>query len=231
MKQLSSHLDIVSVDQLGERLHFQEVFRFPVASRNKPLVDWKMEVDDSPIFRYLYRNFRPRRHLEFGTWQGTGAVYCLEECAATIWTLNLPEGEVKADGTRAYEGDEGLSIGRFYRERGFGSRVCQIYCDSRQWDTSNYPNGFFDSALIDGGHQPDVVVSDTHKALALLRRGGLCLWHDFCPDQEVLFRNPAATGVVESVLRNWGDLNKRMADLFWIHPSHILLGIVEGADA
>jgi len=65
-------------------------------------------------------------------------------------------------------------IGRLYLERELGHRVCQIYCDSRQWDTSAYPPEFFDTVLIDGGHQREIVISDTRKALPLLRSGGSC---------------------------------------------------------
>ena len=86
-------IDIVSVDTLHERLGFSEPLLYPPESRNRSFLDWKMEVDDAPILRYLYRQFRPRRHLEFGTWLGTGACYCLEESDATVWTMNLPSGE------------------------------------------------------------------------------------------------------------------------------------------
>jgi len=220
-------LDVVNVDDLAQRLGFAEPLDYPLASRQKPLTDWKMEIDDSPIFRYLYRNFRPHRHLEFGTWQGSGVLYCLEECAATVWTLNLPEGERNDDGTRVYEEDDGASIGRFYREKRLGHRVCQIYCNSLAWEIANYPKAFFDSALIDGGHAPDVVQSDTAKALALLRPEGLCLWHDFCPDPAVLKSSATSLGVVEAVLHNWDVLRDRMRDIFWIRPSYILVGIVK----
>ncbi|HEV3333764.1 MAG TPA: class I SAM-dependent methyltransferase [Bryobacteraceae bacterium] len=226
MTLLAQSLDVVPVDDLASRLGFSERLDYPLASRRKPLTDWKMEIDDSPIFRYLYRNFRPRRHLEFGTWQGSGVLYCLEECSATVWTLNLPKGEMSADGTRAYEEDDGASIGRFYQEKGLGHRVCQIYCDSRDWEISNYPPVFFDSVLIDGGHHPSVVRSDTAKALELLRPGGLCMWHDFCPDPLVLHQSPTSLGVVQALLQDWDTVRSRMRDLFWIHPSYILLGIL-----
>ena len=81
-----------------------------------------------------------------------------------------------------HQTDAGLFIGQHYRDAGFGHRVCQIYCDSRDWDTAAYPSDFFDSALIDGGHIEEVVASDTRKALSVTRSGGLIMWHDFCPD-------------------------------------------------
>jgi len=226
MKTDSRHLEVVSVDDLARRLGFPEALDYPQASREKSLTDWKMEIDDAPIFRYLYRNFRPRRHLEFGTWQGTGVLYCLEECDATVWTINLPQGEADDQGKRSYEQDDGASIGRFYREKGLGNRVCQIYCDSLDWETTHYPPGFFDSVLIDGGHRADIVQSDTAKALSLLRPGGLCLWHDFCPDPQVLRMSPTSLGVVAAITKNWTAICSRMEDIFWIRPSYLLAGIV-----
>ncbi len=214
-----------------------------------------MEEDDAPVFAYLYRYFQPRRHLEFGTWQGFGTRLCLESCSATVWTLNLPEGESKADGSWAYgervrdetqappgavrvnfgqdesgprtyhRTDAGGYIGRLYREHGLGHRVCQIYCDSRQWDTSAYPTGFFDSVLVDGGHQHDVVVNDTRKAIPLLRSGGLMLWHDYCPHPDILARSPVTQGVVGAIQSLRPELTEQFSDLFWVDPSYILVGI------
>ncbi len=220
-----------------------------------PLSELRMERDDAPLLAYLYRSFSPHRHLEFGTWQGFGACLCLENCAATVWTLNLPDGETKSDGSWAYghrvvdethtppgavsvnfghdeEGprtyhrtDAASYIGRLYREKNLGHRVCQIYCDSRVWDTSAYPADFFDSALVDGGHTPEVVVSDTRKALSVLRPGGLILWHDFCPVTEIRERFESVRGVTAGIESLLPELQPQLSELFWIDPSWILVGI------
>lgn len=247
-------LEILSLpaERLHEAFGFAEPPAIPQTNRKTSLDRWKMELNDAPIFRYLYRNFRPRRHLEFGTWQGAGVVYCLEECDATVWTLNLPFGETQSDGSTIYSGkgesfglDTSLAdawarrlglppqeayrtdsfgfIGRFYLEKQFGNRVCQIYCDSTHWDISNYPEGFFDSVLIDGGHVPDVVLSDTKKALALLRPGGLIMWHDFCPPVRDKFA--VVQGVMQGLEQAAPLLRDSLEKLFWIKPSWILAGI------
>jgi hypothetical protein len=240
----------ISVTDLHNRLGFTKPLEYPESSLNKSLKNWKMEVDDSPIFRYIYRNFRPRRHLEFGTWQGTGVLYCLEECEATVWTINLLKGEDQPDGKWTYndvfkdikklsqwakkkkEGgniwyqtDSYGFIGRFYLDAGLGYRVCQIYCDSRQWDISNYPPGFFDSVLIDGGHQEDVVSSDTKKAIKLIRSGGLLMWHDYCPRKEVQRSFITTNSVNNAIMEMKDQLDEQMKDIFWINPSWILVGI------
>jgi hypothetical protein len=210
-----------------------------------------MEEDDAPIFAYLYRSLRPRRHLEFGTWQGFGAALCLEHCDATVWTINLPNGETQPDGGWSYYQDFSPEevgpgrtnakttrrgrvvcqtdtvgfIGREYLARGLGNRVCQVYCDSRLWDTSAYPDGFFDSVLIDGGHSEDVVISDTCKALPLVRSGGLVMWHDYCLDDGVRRGGGSVQGVLAAIDAMLPDLGGEMKDLFWIEPSWILAGV------
>lgn len=241
-------IDIVPVESLHERLGLRSRLEYPSESLIRPFAEWQMEVDDAPILRYLYRNFRPRRHLEFGTWEGTGACYCLEECEATVWTINVPQGEMidgepayasaspgvvpagataldRQNGREVYQTDAGVFVGHRYRDAGFGHRVCQIYCDSREWDTSAYPPGFFDSTLIDGGHSADVVLSDTRNALSLVRPGGLILWHDFCPDPAVFAFFSSVTGVVGALTQSWPEIVGSLSDAFWVRPSFILVGI------
>ena len=57
---------------------------------------------DLPYLPPVFREFRPMRHLEFGTWLGDGVLRCVEECLASVWTVNLLEGETKPDGQWAY---------------------------------------------------------------------------------------------------------------------------------
>jgi predicted O-methyltransferase YrrM len=223
-------IGVVPADRLAETLGLRAPLSLRPESLAKPFAEWRMEDDDQPILRYLYRERQPRRHLEFGTWTGAGAVYCLSECAATVWTINLPEGEVRTDGTVAYpaedtgRSDAGFQIGRAYRDRGYGHRVCQVYCDSRDWDASALPGGFFDTCLIDGGHTPEVVISDTRKAIELVAPGGLVLWHDFCPDPDVIRQFSSTAGVVAGLARIWDEIGPRFRRVFWINPSFILLG-------
>jgi len=238
------YIDVVPVTSLHERLHFTD----PISASygHKPFSQWKMEEDDAPILRYLYRQVRPSRHLEFGTWEGTGACYCLEECGAHVWTINLPHGEmvngqpayfssaddvpegacpVERNGVTAYQTDAGAFIGHRYRAAGFEPRVTQIYQDSRDWDPLAYGPASFDTVLIDGGHTEDVVLSDTRKALVAARPGGLILWHDFCPDPAVFTTMSSVVGVVGSLTREWAGIASQLQDAFWIQPSFLLVGV------
>ena len=244
VEEYGIHVPMVHVYDLDKALTFETPLDYPKSSLAKRFSQWKMETDDAPIFRYIYRNASPRRHLEFGTWLGRGTVFCLEECGATVWTINRPFGgagnygfypeelpdahawaarigmQVSADG---YSSDSIGFIGKSYLERNLGRRVCQVYCDSLEWDTSNIPEGFFDTVLIDGGHDRDVVISDTRKALPLLRPGGIIMWHDFCPSEYTRFES--TRGVMSAVAEEWGLLNRQTSRLFWVYPSMILVGI------
>lgn len=223
-------LGIVNAEAIEQRLGCGYAFRAPRRLIDTPLGLFRMESHDSQILAQLYRMHQPERHLEFGTWQGFGTALCARNCDAKIWTVNLPEGETRADGQAAYAdaggaSDAGSRIGHLYRSAGFADRVTQLLCDSCTLDETTFGCGFFDSALIDGGHSSDVVASDTEKAIYLVRSGGLVLWHDFCPDAEVIADQAAAQGVVAAVLANWTRWRPFFDDLFWIRPSWILLGV------
>lgn len=240
--QYGIDIPLVHVFDIHTALGFTDPIDYPKSSITKKFSQWKMEVDDAPIFRYIYRNVRPHRHLEFGTWQGKGTTYCLEESPATVWTINMPFGEgsygfyehelpdahawarkVGIAESASYSSDAIGFIGKTYLEQNLGNRVCQIYCDSQEWDSSNYPEGFFDTILVDGGHFANVVASDTRKALPLLRSGGIIMWHDFCATDYQRFE--ACKGVMEGIASEWNFINEHMAKLFWIYPSMILIGI------
>jgi predicted O-methyltransferase YrrM len=248
---IPSSIAPITLPDLAKRLGYPP----PPPFRHPGWAAWRTEVHDASILRYLYEHHRPTRHLEFGTWQGFGTCLCLESCAATVWTLNLPDGESKPDGSWAYgervldetntppgavtanygadeagprtyhRTDAASYIGRLYREKQLGHRVCQIYCDSRNWATSAYPPAFFDSVFIDGGHQADVVINDTRKALPLLRSGGILLWHDFTLEPAVVAGSAPMQGVVEGINALLPELTSQFSSLSWVNPSYLLLGI------
>jgi len=201
---------------------------------------------DTFVQRYLYRNFSPKRHLEFGTWKGEGVKRVLEECGASVWTINLWEGESSDSRTWAY-GEEAYGtikllgdmevagkmvrtdakgmIGREYLEASLGHRVNQIYADSRLWEDHAYPDGFFDSAFVDGGHDAETARSDMYKAIRLLRPGGMLLLHDFCPLPEVNAQHPSTVGVTGMVAEELERIRAMCDDVFWIEGTWLLCGI------
>jgi predicted O-methyltransferase YrrM len=217
-----------------------------------PLTDWNMARDDGPILEQIIRWMCPSRHLEFGTWKGFGACLVMENSPATVWTINLWEGELHPGGGAAYsetlpqrrkgflekiwgkrsttdaaviQTDARERIGIMIHEKKLGHRVNHVFCDSKKWDTSTYPRGFFDTIFIDGGHQADVVASDTRKALPLLREGGVVLWHDFCLDENVRKKFQHVNTVIAGVEAAAEEIKKQGISLYWINPSWLLCGI------
>lgn len=252
---------VVRLEDLPPLLDSDEPAASIRQTQPKNLEQWKMEIGDQPIFRYIYRNTQPQRHLEFGTWEGEGLCYCLQECAATAWTINLLEGESRSNGDWAYAtsdpdpntdapgqwtekmicGDESEKIvwhrtdaygfiGHRYRSEGFGHRVNQIYCDSTQWDCTHYPSDFFDSVLIDGGHQAATVISDTRKALSVTRPGAVIMWHDVCPELAFSAGNEVVDEVATAITLLRQELEDQLAWFYWIKPSFIMIGQKKGAD-
>lgn len=217
------------------------------------LLSWDMARDDAPILAAIVNWLSPHRHLEFGTWKGFGTCLVLENSDATVWTINLKEGErnllggpiysepcripKRLTGWRRFLGkkfenreetiqtDGGEMIGALIHDKNLGSRVNQVFCDSREWDTRCYPPGFFDSVFIDGGHQTEVVLSDTLKSLTLLRKGGLMIWHDFCPDSDVRRKFPHVETVIQGIEKAKNSLLEESVTLWWPYPSWLLLGI------
>lgn len=242
-------IDIVPIETLGAALNFEQAFVPEVKIYRQGLPDFKTEIHEAPFFSYIYRNFKPRRHLEFGTREGFGSVLCAKSCAAEIWTVNLPEDESDSNGlpifaSTVYDsksilndsnvrsalpnrviGEVESNIGWIIQKEGFSDRVHQILCDSRNLDVSQFGAGFFDTVLIDGGHTKDIVISDTNNALYLLRSGGIVIWHDFCPDVETLKLNQAPRGVLEAVIENFTLWRPSLSKIFWIRPSWILIGV------
>jgi predicted O-methyltransferase YrrM len=218
-------IDIVDVDGLPAFHGQPSPPAWPPPGQHKPLEGWKMEADDAPILAWLWRQSRPRRHLEFGTWEGLGATLVGQNTDAEIWTINLPEGEAGADGDSLYAAsDAGGNIGWRYRAAGLGARVHQLLSDSRDFPAGDFAGDFFDTVLIDGGHTPDLVENDTDKALSVLRPGGLCVWHDFCPDPATLSHNLAPLGVVQAIVENFDRWRPLFDRVYWIRKSWILIG-------
>jgi predicted O-methyltransferase YrrM len=97
--------------------------------------------------------------------------------------------------------------------------------DSTTWNDSEFADGSFDSIFIDGGHQPRVVASDTSKSIRLLRSGGLCVWHDFCPHPDAIRNMSATRNVVEAVIAGIEDWRSSFRRLFWLRESFLLIGV------
>ena len=126
--------------------------------------------------------------FEFGTCTGKTAYLWARNSPAdaTVVTLTLPP-----DGRNAYRvdaADDPQDVDYALRESGFSrfmysrtdveSKVEQLFGDSKALNVAPWA-GQCDVVFVDGSHAYSYVVSDSRKALELVRPGGLVLWHDY----------------------------------------------------
>ena len=139
------------------------------------------------------------RVFEFGTCTGK---------TTYLWARNQPPGGCVATLTlapnqvgeyRAEVGDEEFALQHArlesaftkfrYTGTGVESHVEQLYGDSKSFDESPYLDSC-DVVFVDGSHAYSYVVSDSAKALRMVKPGGVVLWHDY---------NSATTGVFKAL--------------------------------
>lgn len=131
---------------------------------------------------------RARLLFEFGTATGK-TTYLLARNApadARIVTLTLDPRTVAS--YRAAAGDESAARVSALEESVFetfmytgspvAGKITQHYGDSKAFDESPYL-ARCDFVFVDGAHAYSYVVSDSRKALRMVRPGGVVLWHDY----------------------------------------------------
>jgi predicted O-methyltransferase YrrM len=110
------------------------------------------------------RSVDARTFFEFGTHLGRTALHlAMNSPDATVFTLDHCRPQM----LRAYEDSP-------YRHQ-----IMQIDADSREWRprASFYRN--VDLVFVDGGHDLETLVFDTHNALRMITEKGVIIWHDF----------------------------------------------------
>jgi hypothetical protein len=121
-----------------------------------------------------------RTVFEIGTFDGrTTVTLAANAPQATIYTLDLPAGsqtamELSVDDRRYVEKPES---GAWIKRTSYASRIRQLYGDSATFDFSRYTADF---VFVDGAHSYEYVMSDSARALAMVRgQGGIIVWHDY----------------------------------------------------
>jgi hypothetical protein len=141
-----------------------------------------VEVSELAILCTLVRLRRPKTIFEFGTFDGR-TIRNLSLNAptdASITTIDIERKVYKnypldADGIKATESDD---VANDLPSQGLPPNVETLIGDSRQMDFARF-HGSQDFIFIDGGHEAEVVATDTRNALAMLRHPGLIVWHDY----------------------------------------------------
>jgi hypothetical protein len=125
--------------------------------------------------------------FEFGTCTGkTAWLLAANAPQATITTLTLHPEDLSSykagHGDDAEAGREATESSRFstfyYQGTDAEKRIIQIFGDSKELDDQPLAQKF-DLVFVDGSHTRSYVESDSKKALAMVKPGGLVLWHDY----------------------------------------------------
>lgn len=126
--------------------------------------------------------------FEFGTCTGKTSYLWARNAPPDARIVTLTLAPEQRDAVQAEAGDDRRDL-RFARnESAFteflytatevADKVEQCFGDSKQFDESPYLD-FADVVFVDGSHAHSYVVSDSEKAMRIVKPGGLVLWHDY----------------------------------------------------
>lgn len=125
--------------------------------------------------------------FEFGTCTGkTTWLLATNAPQATITTLTLnPEniesykaGQGDDKNAEQWAADESQFSTFYYQGTDAEKRIIQLFGDSKELDEQALAQKF-DLVFVDGSHTRSYVENDSKKALAMVKPGGLVLWHDY----------------------------------------------------
>jgi predicted O-methyltransferase YrrM len=141
---------------------------------------------------------KSRRIFEFGTCSGKTTYLVARNSPpdASVTTITLaPDqtGDYKRE-----EGDNRRNVKAALRESKLTHflyngtpvepKVNQLFGDSKAFDETPYLSSC-DLIFVDGSHAYSYVLSDSTKALRMVKPGGVILWHDYVgPEEEGVFR-------------------------------------------
>lgn len=136
----------------------------PVSELYRPR-DMVVPLPELLTLAAICRHIKPRRIFEIGTYTGSSTLEMAINTAdeTDIVTLDLAPGEL---------------IGSAFRDSTYNSKIRQLYGNSLTFDYTPYEKSV-DLVLVDANHSYECVSSDTEKAFALLRPGGVIVWDDY----------------------------------------------------
>ncbi len=131
---------------------------------------------------------RARLMFEFGTCTGRTAYLWARNSPADarIVTLTLSPAEIASYHPEAGDSASSTQIALaesafdrfYYTGTPYEGKVTQLFGDSKAFDETPWA-GQCDIVFVDGSHAKSYVVSDSRKALRMVKPGGLVLWHDY----------------------------------------------------
>jgi predicted O-methyltransferase YrrM len=121
---------------------------------------------------------RPTRVIEFGTFDGRSTVQFASNLAAEgrVTTIDRVSGPVEFGVITDF--CHPTTIGCHFLGKRIGSVIDLVVVDSQTADWSAY-ECTADLVFIDADHNRDAVIRDSRAAAAMLKPGGVIVWHDF----------------------------------------------------
>jgi predicted O-methyltransferase YrrM len=133
----------------------------------------------------IVRHVRPAAAFEIGTFNGRTTLNIAANAApeATTHTLDLPADQLEGAALPLDAADltfvRKASSGDLFAGTALSSRIVQHWGDSATFDFGPHGDAV-DLVFVDGAHSYEYVLSDSDRALGMLRGGrGVVLWHDY----------------------------------------------------
>lgn len=151
--------------------------------RSLPSAVGNLTINELVVMALTCQWLKPSVLFEFGTFNGRTTLNLAANTPADakIHTLDLADPAAAQLAADREDSDYHLleRTGSYFRETVFSNKIEQLWCDSSRFDETDL-RGQADLVFVDGAHSYDYVRNDTSKALAMVRPGGVILWHDYC---------------------------------------------------
>jgi len=172
-------LPTVSLEEL-----FPGTANLPIhLERSLPRSVGNLTTDELAAMTLICQWLKPSVVFEFGTFNGRTTLNLAANTPADtkIYTLDLADPGATQHSLDQVDVDLHLrdESGIYFRNTTVSGKIEQLWGDSALFDETAW-RGKVDLILVDAAHSYEYVRSDTTKALAMLRPGGVVLWHDYC---------------------------------------------------
>ncbi len=172
-RSLPAGIDRLEIAQLLPDVETTPVRILPIAM-NGYNVSWLEMICLAAITSAL----KPSKVAEFGTFDGRTTVQFASNMASggRVMTIDCVAGEVDFGDATGF--CVPTTIGRHFHGREIAASIDTVTVDSQSADWSAHRCSA-DLVFVDADHSRDAVIRDSRAAVAMLRPGGMIVWHDF----------------------------------------------------
>lgn len=165
---------------------------------NLRIVDGTPSTPELMILCRLVCDRRPQALFEFGTFRGqtTRLLAHYAPPDAIVHTLDLPRGQLR--GALPIGPADGKYVEPHRRvDFSHEPKIEQLFGDSARFSIWLDDEEQFDFLFVDGCHSYEYCLNDSLRALAMVRPGGVIVWHDYGTPHW-----PGVTAALDDLRRN-----------------------------